>query len=52
MSKNKGASYDEDDLYDYDDEEDFYGDYGDYDPGEQTVASKPTAKVLPVLHFT
>lgn len=48
MSKSKGVSYDEDDMYDYDDEEDFYGDYGSYDPGEQKVASKP-AKVLPLL---
>lgn len=48
MSRNKAALYDEDDLYDYNDEEDFYGDYGDYDPGEQKLASQQAAEVLPV----
>ena len=50
----KKALYDEDDFYDYDDEEDYYGDYGDFDPGESQLAgkqaNKPSAKVLRALH--
>lgn len=49
MSRSKAALYDEDDLYDYDEEEDFYGDYGDYDAEEQKAVNKPAVKVLLLL---
>lgn len=51
---NKKALYDQDDFYDYDDdEEDYYGDYGDFDAGETQLAgkqaNKPSAKVQQIL---
>lgn len=37
--------YDEDDFYDQDDaDEDYYGDYGDYDPGESQLVGKQSSK--------
>ena len=51
MSK-KGV-YDEDDYYDYDDaDEDYYGEYEDYDPGESSVTGKQAAKVLAAVRNT
>lgn len=53
MSRHKQELYDQDDLYDYDDgEEDFYGDYAEYDPGEQQLAAKKRAKVSPPTQTT
>ena len=47
MSLSKKGVYDEDDYYDYDGiDEDYYGDYEDYDPGESSVTGKQAAKVL------
>lgn len=42
---NKKFVYDEDDFYDQDDaDEDYYGDYGDYDPGESQLVGKQSSK--------
>ena len=51
----KKALYDEDDFYDEDDgDEDYYGDYGDFDPGESQLvgkqSSKTPAKVAQLVH--
>ena len=41
----KKVLYDEDDFYDADDaDEDFYGDYGDFDPGESKLVGKQPSK--------
>ncbi len=49
MSNKKGV-YDDDDFYDYDDaDEDYYGNYGDFDPGESQVAGKQSTKVFDEL---
>ena len=51
MSK-KSAAHDEDDFYDYnDDEEDYYGDYGDFDPGESQLAGKQATKAKPKVLY-
>lgn len=41
----KKYGYDEDDFYDQDDgDEDYYGEYGDYDPGESQLVGKQSSK--------
>ena len=47
MSNSKKGVYDEDDYYDYEDaDEDYYGGYAGFDPGESQVAGKQSAKVF------
>ena len=41
----KKTLYDDDDFYDEDDaDEDYYGDYGDFDPGESRLIGKQSNK--------
>ena len=51
----KKALYDDDDFYDEDDaDEDYYGDYGEFDPGESQLvgkqSNKTSAKVAQFVH--